>query len=235
MADLRERGVVADLAVEIGVLHDDAGGVAIDKPAKIFAAARRRILRRNFLAGEPRIGLADRAVMRMQPARQHGLVAPCDAARHRDCLGAGGGAVIERGVGDLHAGQQRDLRLKLEQVLQCPLRQLGLVRGVGGQELAALDQVIDRGRHVMAIAAGAEKERHHAGNRIFRRHRAEAPLDLELAHRARQVQQPVVPRRLRHLGKQIIDRLDADRRQHVAPVGIGQRQIAHQGCSPTKL
>ncbi len=81
-----------------------------------------------------------------------------------------GRAVVHGGVGDLHAGEVRDLGLELEQVLQRALRNLRLVGRVGGQELRALDQVIDGRRDVMAIGAGADEERHRAGGDVLRRH-----------------------------------------------------------------
>src|SRR5229473_1238224 len=229
-----QRRIIADLAVEIRVLDDNARSLAVDERGEVLAAARRGVLNPQLLAGKPRIGLADPAIVRVQPARQHRLAAAGEAAGHRHRLGAGGGAVIERGVGDLHRGQQGDLGLELEQVLQRALRQLRLVGGVGGQELTALDQMVDRRRDVMAIAAAAEKERHGAGAKVLGRHRAEAPLDLELAHRQRQIEQALMARRNRHIGKQRVDRWGADRREHRLAVGIGQRQIAHHSCSATK-
>ena len=54
-----------------------------------------------------------------------------------DGLDAGGGAVVERCVGDLEAGEAGDDRLVLEQRLQHALGDLGLVRRVGGDELGA--------------------------------------------------------------------------------------------------
>ena len=60
-----------------------------------------------------------------------------------------------------------DLGLELEQVLQRALRDLGLVRRVGGQELAALDHVVDGRGHVMAIGAGADEERRRADGETF--------------------------------------------------------------------
>ena len=83
-----------------------------------------------------------------------------DAVRHQHRLGGRGRAVIHRGVGDLHAGQHRDLGLELEQIMQRALRDLGLVRRVGGEELRALDQVIDARRHVVLVGAAADEERH---------------------------------------------------------------------------
>ena len=64
-----------------------------------------------------------------------------DAHRHHDRFRGRRGAVIHRGVRHIHAGQQRHLGLELEEILQRALRHLRLVRRVGGQKLAALDQV----------------------------------------------------------------------------------------------
>ena len=125
--------------------------------------------------------LDDGAVVRVQAAGEHGLLAARDAVRHQHGLGGGGGAVVHGGVGDLHAGEQRDLGLELEQILQRALRDLGLVGRVAGQEFRALDQVIDARRHVMAVGAGADEERHGAGGRVARGQAAELALDLQLA------------------------------------------------------
>ena len=73
-------------------------------------------------------------------------------------LGRGGGAVVERGVGNIHAGELSHLGLELEQHLQRALGDFGLVRGVGGQKLRALDEVIHRGRHMVSIGPGAAEE-----------------------------------------------------------------------------
>ncbi len=79
---------------------------------------------------------------------------------------------------------------------------------------------------MVTIGAAAEEKRHRAGDGVFRRHRGETALDLELAHRTRQVQQAFMLCGRRHFGEQRIDRPDPDCGQHVAAVGIGQRQIA---------
>ncbi len=172
--------------------------------------------------------------MRMDAARQDGFFSTGDTVRHHHRLGAGGGAVIKRSVGDLHPGQQGHLGLELEQVLQRSLRHLGLIRGIGGQELAALDQMVDRGGDVMAIGAAADEKRRRAGSDIPRRQAGDHPLDLDLALRQRQIERPVAPRCGRHIGKQIINQFDPDRGQHLATVMIGQRQIAHQDWPATK-
>jgi len=52
------------------------------------------------------------------------------------------------------------------------------------------------------------------GAEVFRRHRAEPALDLELAHRQRQSRKPLMARRHWAHREQRIDRRSADRRQH---------------------
>ncbi len=101
----------------------------------------------------------DVGVLRMQAAGEHRLFAPRQAMRHQHRLAAGGRAVVHRGVGDLHAGQRRDLGLKLEQDLQRALRDFRLIGRVAGQKFRALDQMIDGRGDVVAIGARAEKER----------------------------------------------------------------------------
>ena len=106
----------------------------------------------------------------MKPAGQHRLAPAGDAIGHHYRFGAGAGTLVHRGVGSLHARQQRDLGLKLEQHLQRALADLGLVGRVRRKKLAALNQMIDRGRNVVAVGAGTEKERHRTGGDIARRH-----------------------------------------------------------------
>jgi len=173
--------------------------------------------------------------MRMEAAGQHRLLAPRDAVGHQHRFGRAAGAVIHRGVGDIHAGDHRHLGLELEEILQRALADLRLVGRVGGQELAALDQAVDRGRHVMAIGAGAEEARHRSSRDIARGQTRQGPFDLQLALMRRQVEGLVAPGRLGHIGEERIDRLDADRGQHVGPLGLGQGQIAHYCCSATIL
>ncbi len=109
-------------------------------------------------AGGQGQGLDGVGIVGMQAGRQQRLAAPGDAVRHQDGFRRGGRAVVHRGVGRLHAGQGGDLGLELEGGLQGALGDLGLIGRVGGQELRALDQMIDRRRDVMAVGAGAAEE-----------------------------------------------------------------------------
>ena len=64
-------------------------------------------------------------------------VRPVTVDGHQHGLGHGAAAVVEAGVGDVHAGQLADERLILEERLQAALAGLGLVGRVGRVELAA--------------------------------------------------------------------------------------------------
>ncbi len=62
--------------------------------------------------------------------------------------------VEQRGVGDLHAGEIRDHRLEVDQRFHPALRDLGLVRRVGGVPGGVLEDVAqdDLGRHGAVVA-----------------------------------------------------------------------------------
>ena len=107
-------GNVAQIAEDIGILHDDAGGVGVDPVGEIFLGENIGRQAHDLVARHARNGAHDLGVMRVQTAREHGLAAPGDAMGHQHRLDRRGRAVIHRGVGDIHAGQRRDLGLELE-------------------------------------------------------------------------------------------------------------------------
>jgi hypothetical protein len=92
-------------------------------------------------------------------------------------IAAGGGTVVHRRIGDVAAEQARDLRLEFEEHLQRALRDFRLVRRVAGQELAALNDMVDAGRHMMAIGAAAQEEGHVARDHILFRQSPHVPFD----------------------------------------------------------
>ena len=180
--------------------------VVVDRGEKVLGRRRRPAAARRPRRSAMRDSVShDLGVVRMQPAREHRLAALGDAVRHQHRLGGAGRAVVHRGVRHLHAGERRDLGLELEQILQRALRDLGLVGRVAGQELGALDQVVDARRHVVLVGAGADEERHRRRPATFlRRHAAEDALDLELALAARQIERRrrgACPRARRRTGR----------------------------------
>lgn len=225
---------VGDMAEEVGVLHDDAARLVVDggeQRGDVVARGafgERRHGADHFVVGEMRECLRDRDVVRMEARRQQRLRAAGDAARHEDRLHASGRAVIHRGVRHIHAGEARDLRLELEQVLQRALRDLGLIGRVAGQELAALDQVIDAGRHMVLVGAAAEEERHVRGGEVLPRHGGERALDLHLAQVERQaLDRAGEPRGGGHVAEQVVDAGSADLRKHRGAVVRGEGQVSH--------
>ncbi len=82
---------------------------------------------------------------------------PAGAADQRHRLGGCSGFVEQRGIGDLEAGEVDDHLLEVEQGLQPALRDLSLIRGVGGVPARILQQVApDRLRRDRVVVAGAD-------------------------------------------------------------------------------
>lgn len=82
------------------------------------------------------------------------LLAAREGRTHGHGFGSGGGLVEERGIADLHSGQVSDHGLEVEQGLQAPLGDLGLVGGVLGVPAWVLQQVAldDRGQVRVVVA-----------------------------------------------------------------------------------
>ena len=78
--------------------------------------------------------MRDLEILRMNRGRNDYFRSFGDAFRHQNSFGHRGRAVIHRRVGDVHACQLTDERLKLKYCLQRALRNLRLVRRVGGKK-----------------------------------------------------------------------------------------------------
>ena len=61
------------------------------------------------------------------------------------------------------------------------MRDFGLIGGVSGKELAALDKVVNRRRNMMLIGPATEEEWHLTRDHILARHRPELTLDRHFA------------------------------------------------------
>ena len=161
--------------------------------------------------------------------RRHRLaVVAMDGPRHEDPLAAGGPAGHQRGLGggcravvvrrrdDVEADQLGDQRLVLVDRLERPLADLGLVRGVGRVPLAPEQDLIDRGRAVVAIDAGPEER-----GQVDPVARSEA---LQMGRQAQlglglgQVQ-GARPEGVGDVREQLVDGADPDRGHHPAPIG----------------
>jgi hypothetical protein len=189
---------IVQVTIEIGRLHHDAGNPLIEQALQVLAARGRRRGDDDLIARHARHGLDGFPVVRMQVAGQHRTTPFAQPMRHQYRFGGGRRAVVHGSIGHFHVGEQGDLGLEFEQILQGALGDLGLVGGVGGQELGALNEVIDAGGHVMLIGTRPDKERHAARRRVLRCQAAHDALDLELTFPLGQVEQTREQLVLRH-------------------------------------
>jgi hypothetical protein len=146
----------------VGLAQDDAGHGPVGLGERLegrqvgrAVGERGQLLELAVAGGE--IGLGRLHSMSMDGAADEDAVAPGGAQRHERRLGRGGGPVVVRGRDDGQAGQLGQQRLELEDGLQGPLADLGLVRRVGRVELAARRDGLDGGRDVMSVDAGPKE------------------------------------------------------------------------------
>src|SRR3990167_2390469 len=67
------------------------------------------------------------------------------------------GAVVHRGIGDLHAEEFTDHRLKFKNDLKSPLRNFWLIGGIGSQKFGASDQFSHSRRNIVSVNTSAQK------------------------------------------------------------------------------
>jgi len=171
------------------------------------------------------IGRHHLAILGMDGRCDHGLTAAGDAHRHTHGLGRAGRPVVHAGVGHVHAGQLGDHGLELENCLQRSLGDLGLVRRIAGEKLAALHQGIDDHRAVMAIGPCAQKAGVIGG--VFLAGGAKIVDDFALGHLAGNVQVAVKPVFGGDDGKQVVDGGRTNVGKHLFPLSGRFWQVTH--------
>ena len=149
--------------------------------------------------------------------------APLPVPAHGRRLGGGGGAVVDGGVGGVHAGEGADHGLVLKDGLEHPLGELGLVGGVGGEEGLLAGDALDDGGDVVPV--GPRPPEHRGKDGILGGDALQDAPDLQLALAVGQVQM-VQPHLLRHLGEEVVHALAADGLQHGPALPVGGWQIA---------
>ena len=226
-----ERGQVSDAAENIGILHDNTAGAVInlvEQAVAIGCAIKHRHLIDQIILGKFRHRLRDRNIVRMETRGENRLAALGDPPGHGDRFPAGGRAVVHRGIGDIDPEQTRHLGLEFEQGLQRALRDFRLIRGVSGEKLAPLDDMVDAGRDMVAIGPCPQEERHVACGVVLFCQRLHMRFHRHLARVHRQaLDRAGQPGFLRHIDEQIVNRLRADLGQHRLPVFGSQREITH--------
>ena len=76
------------------------------------------------------------------------------APRHHHRLSSGGSTVVHRSIADVETCQFGNHRLIFKNVVQRALRNLSLIGGIGGQKLAAFDEVLHDAGSVVVVATG---------------------------------------------------------------------------------
>jgi hypothetical protein len=141
---------------EVRLLQEDGGGLIVDRLGqgqRVSNAVGERDLD-QVGAVTRTVGHQGLAAVRMDAPGGDQFSAPGLADRQVGGRGDGRRALVERRVRDREAGELRHRGLELEHHLEPALRDLGLVRRVGGQELRpARDRVDDR-RHVVVVHSG---------------------------------------------------------------------------------
>jgi hypothetical protein len=131
----------------------------------------------------------------------------------------------------VHPGQLADRGLVLEDRLEDALAHLGLVRRVRGQQLAALEHRVDRGRHVVVVDPGAEEAQLAARVRVPRGELLEVRDELGLRQRRLEVERALQAHAVRDVAEELLDGRDADRGEHLLAVAVGQGEEAHAGVA----
>ena len=221
-------GRVLEDPEDVRLLEDHGGGV-LGRLAHGRRVGRPALVRDlDDLEAEPdRVRLHDLPHLRVQRLREHDL----GAARRvlRDEAGVRGDRrpVVAGRVRDVHPGQLADRGLVLEDRLQDALAHLGLVRRVRGQELAALqDRVDDRG-DVVVVDPGAEERELLRRVDVLRGELLQVADELRLGERRLEVELTLEANPGRDVAEELLDRRDADRRQHLLAIGVGGGELIH--------
>ena len=234
MCDRQRTGVRSDCdevrrrleaAEEVRLLEDDRGGVRGCALKLVRVRRPAAVGHLDDLEPEPgRVGLHDLPRLRVRRLGHDDSLAAGRVLR--DVAGVGGNAraVVAGRVRDIHARQLADRRLVLEDRLEDALAHLRLVRRVGGQELATLEDRVDDRRHVVVVHAGAEEGQLAARVRVLLREGDDVLEDLLFRQRRLELELPPEADRLRQVAEELVDRPDADRAEHLLPVGVGERE-----------
>ena len=99
----------------------------------------------------------DFKILRMDCAAGHHFRSLCYALGHQHRFGKRGRSVIHGSIGHFHSRQLANERLEFENRLQRTLRYFRLVRSVRRKKFRTRNDVIDYGRDVMLVGAGAEE------------------------------------------------------------------------------
>ena len=158
----KDLGKIRHRTEKVGVLHQHGGGLIVDGGLEGLHAAHAPLLTHG---SELHVQAGNIGGQHDPPDGVHGFVhhqyAAFGAAHgHHGRLEQRGSAVIDRSVGAVHVHQPAYGRLELKNGLQRALGTFGLVRGVGGVELAAPGQGVHGLGNLVGVVARAQEGNH---------------------------------------------------------------------------
>ena len=223
---------IFDLSKEVWALDVQAGAglfvqLGNDGIPVGFAVLGRH--QNKLVAGGPAVGLDHLDGVGVGGGGAEDDVAATLAA-HVDRFGRGGSAVIDRGVGDVHAGQLADHGLVLKDGLQHALADLSLIGGVGGDKFFLAGHALDDGRDVVVVSAGAAEDR--IKDDVLRGDVFHGAADFQLGFAGGEVELPFELERIRNVGEQLVDGAKPDRRQHLLPLLRSGRNVRSHTIKP---
>ena len=196
-------------------LHPDGGDV-VSQPRRQPRDIRDAVDRRDELEVEVHANEVAhlRELRRQYIARDEDAAASAHATRHRQGRRGRLVAVVGRHVHDVHGEQLGHERLVLEQRLEATVVFVRFA-GVRREELAAPDDLVDDGGHVVVVGAGAEEAQALPSRDVPREEALDVAHEILLGReRRRQVELPVQPQVGGHIGVELVDGCRADGREH---------------------
>ena len=118
------------------------------------------VLDRNhyqLMTGSPAVGFDDADVVRMSSFRTENNLTAALAA-HIDRFSSGGSTVVDRSVGNIHAGQLADHGLIFKDRLQDALADFSLIGSVCSDKFLFAGDAFNDRRNVMIVSAGAAED-----------------------------------------------------------------------------
>ena len=220
--------VVLDDAEVVGLLHDESCDAALSKFFVESIAVENAACGRHELDGEAVevcVCFDNAAHLRVNRlAHQDASCLLGVAPSHHGCLCRGSRAVVHRSVGNVHARQLCNHRLIFEDVVERTLRYLSLVGSIRCQELRALNQVLHNAGSIVIVASctGKADERLRVAwcSQLF-----EEETQVGLRESFRQFIVSLELRSLRHVGKEVVNRLRARCLEHRLQVFLGVGKI----------
>ncbi len=223
-------GEVLDDAVAVGLLYDDAGDATFGEHLGEVGATGGALVLGNLLEAEAvdvGVGADDGCGARVDGGGdEHAVSLMRRVDGHHRGFGGGGGAVVHRGVADVHAGERGHHRLVFEDVVEGALGDLSLVGRVAREELGALDEGGDDGGDVVVVDACARE----ADEGLVLCSETAHPLaQLYLALGRRQGVVALEAQLSGDVGVEVVDGLHTDSLEHGVDVGGGMGEIFEHG------